>query len=191
MSTPNNFDDYKVRDIELADWGRKEIKIAEGEMPALMKLREKYKAEQPLKGANIMGCIHMTIQTAVLIETLVELGANVRWSSCNIFSTQDQAAAAIAAQGIPVFAWKGETDEEYEWCLHKTVDADVDGQEPNMILDGGGDLTGLVDKEYPHVIGKCHGVTEETTIGVRSRAGMLRDGTLRIGAINVNVSVTK
>ncbi len=196
MSTPaeklNDFQDYKVRDITLADWGgRKEIKIAEGEMPALMKLREKYKAEQPLKGANIMGCIHMTIQTAVLIETLVELGANVRWSSCNIFSTQDQAAAAIAAQGIPVFAWKGETDEEYEWCLHKTVGADVDGWEPNMILDDGGDLTELLHKEYPQVIAKCHGVTEETTTGVHRLQEMLRDGTLKIPAINVNDSVTK
>ena len=195
MSTPaeklNDFQDYKVRDITLADWGRKEIKIAEGEMPALMKLREKYKAEQPLKGANIMGCIHMTIQTAVLIETLVELGANVRWSSCNIFSTQDQAAAAIAAQGIPVFAWKGETDEEYEWCLHKTVGADVDGWEPNMILDDGGDLTELLHKEYPQVIANCHGVTEETTTGVHRLQEMLRDGTLKIPAINVNDSVTK
>lgn len=195
MSTPaeklNNFDDYKVRDITLADWGRKEIKIAEGEMPALMKLREKYIEEQPLKGANIMGCIHMTIQTAVLIETLVELGANVRWSSCNIFSTQDQAAAAIAAQGISVFAWKGETDEEYEWCLHKTVGADVDGWEPNMILDDGGDLTELLHKEYPQVIAKCHGVTEETTTGVHRLQEMLRDGTLKIPAINVNDSVTK
>ena len=185
------FTDYKVADMSLADWGRKEIKIAEGEMPALMKLREKYKAEQPLKGANIMGCIHMTIQTAVLIETLVELGANVRWSSCNIFSTQDQAAAAIAAQGIPVFAWKGETDEEYEWCLHKTVGADVDGWEPNMILDDGGDLTELLHKEYPQVIAKCHGVTEETTTGVHRLQEMLRDGTLKIPAINVNDSVTK
>ena len=195
MSTPaeklTTFEDYKVRDITLADWGRKEIKIAEGEMPALMKLREKYKAEQTLKGANIMGCIHMTIQTAVLIETLVELGANVRWSSCNIFSTQDQAAAAIAAQGIPVFAWKGETDEEYEWCLHKTVGADVDGWEPNMILDDGGDLTELLHKEYPQVIAKCHGVTEETTTGVHRLQEMLRDGTLKIPAINVNDSVTK
>ena len=195
MSTPaeklNDFQDYKVRDITLADWGRKEIKIAEGEMPALMKLREKYKAEQPLKGANIMGCIHMTIQTAVLIETLVELGANVRWSSCNIFSTQDQAAAAIAAQGIPVFAWKGETDEEYEWCLHKTVGADVDGWEPNMILDDGGDLTELLHKEYPQVIAKCHGVTEETTTGVHRLQEMLRDGTLKVPAINVNDAVTK
>src|SRR5690606_2258634 len=166
MSTPNNFDDYKVRDIELADWGRKEIKIAEGERPALMQLREKYKAEQPRKGANIMGCIHMTIQTPVQTETLNELRANVRRASYNIASTQAQAAAASAAQGIPVFAWKGETDEEYEWCLHKTVGADVDGWEPNMILDDGGDLTELLHKEYPQVIAKCHGVTEETTTGV-------------------------
>src|SRR5690554_2940999 len=140
------FTDYKVADINLAAWGRKEIQIAEDEMPALMRLREKYRAEQPLKGARIMGCIHMTIQTAVLIETLVDLGAEVRWSSCNIFSTQDHAAAAIAAAGIPVFAWKGETEEEFEWCLHKTVGADVDGWEPNMILDDGGDLTELLHK---------------------------------------------
>ena len=195
MSTPaeklNSFDDYKVRDISLAGWGRKEINIAEGEMPALIKLREKYKVEQPLKGANIMGCIHMTIQTAVLIETLVELGANVRWSSCNIFSTQDQAAAAIAAQGIPVFAWKGETDEEYDWCLERTVGADVDGWEPNMILDDGGDLTALLHEKYPEILAKCHGVTEETTTGVHRLQEMLREGTLKVPAINVNDAVTK
>jgi len=195
MSTPaeklNSFDDYKVRDIALAGWGRKEINIAEGEMPALMKLREKYKAEQPLKGANVMGCIHMTIQTAVLIETLIELGANVRWSSCNIFSTQDQAAAAIAAQGIPVFAWKGETDEEYDWCLERTVGADVDGWEPNMILDDGGDLTALLHEKYPEVLANCHGVTEETTTGVHRLQEMLREGTLKVPAINVNDAVTK
>ena len=195
MSTPaeklNSFDDYKVRDISLAGWGRKEINIAEGEMPALMKLREKYKAEQPLKGANVMGCIHMTIQTAVLIETLIELGANVRWSSCNIFSTQDQAAAAIAAQGIPVFAWKGETDEEYDWCLERTVGADVDGWEPNMILDDGGDLTALLHEKYPEILANCHGVTEETTTGVHRLQEMLREGTLKVPAINVNDAVTK
>ncbi|NWO08446.1 MAG: adenosylhomocysteinase, partial [Alteromonadaceae bacterium] len=189
MSTPNNFTDYKVRDIELADWGRKEIKIAEGEMPAMVALREKYKAGQPLKGANSLGCIHVTIQTAVLIETLVELGADVRWSSCNIFSTQDQAAAAIAAQGIPVFAWKGETDEEYEWCLHKTVGSDVDGWEPNMVLDDGGDLTELLHNEYPQVIANCHGVTEETTTGVHPLQQLPSAGTLNIPAINVNAAV--
>ncbi|MEH6562816.1 MAG: adenosylhomocysteinase, partial [Marinobacter sp.] len=187
----SNFEDFKVRDISLAGWGRKEINIAEGEMPALMALRNRYKAEQPLKGANIMGCIHMTIQTAVLIETLIELGAGVRWSSCNIFSTQDQAAAAIAAQNIPVFAWKGETDEEYEWCLERTVGADIEGWEPNMILDDGGDLTALLHEKYPEILANCHGVTEETTTGVHRLQEMLRDGTLKVPAINVNDAVTK
>jgi adenosylhomocysteinase len=195
MSTPaekmNTVEDFKVRDISLAAWGRKEINIAEGEMPALMALRQKYKAEKPLAGANVLGCIHMTIQTAVLIETLIELGANVRWSSCNIFSTQDQAAAAVAAVGVPVFAWKGETDEEYEWCLHQTVGANVEGWAPNMILDDGGDLTELLHKEYPAILASCHGVTEETTTGVHRLQEMLRDGTLKIPAINVNDSVTK
>ncbi|SDW16983.1 adenosylhomocysteinase [Marinobacter mobilis] len=195
MSTPaeqlNANQDYKVRDISLADYGRKEIQIAEGEMPALMALRNKYKADQPLKGANIMGCIHMTIQTAVLIETLVELGANVRWSSCNIFSTQDHAAAAIAAQGIPVFAWKGETEEEYEWCLERTVGADIEGWEPNMILDDGGDLTALLHDSYQSILANCHGVTEETTTGVHRLQEMLRDGSLKVPAINVNDAVTK
>ncbi|UQG55137.1 MULTISPECIES: adenosylhomocysteinase [unclassified Marinobacter] len=195
MSTPaeklNTVEDFKVRDISLAAWGRKEINIAEGEMPALMALRQKYKAEKPLAGANVLGCIHMTIQTAVLIETLIELGANVRWSSCNIFSTQDQAAAAVAAVGVSVFAWKGETDEEYEWCLHQTVGANVEGWAPNMILDDGGDLTELLHKEYPAILANCHGVTEETTTGVHRLQEMLRDGTLKIPAINVNDSVTK
>jgi len=195
MSTPaekmNIVDDFKVRDISLAAWGRKEMNIAEGEMPALMALRHKYKAEQPLAGANVLGCIHMTIQTAVLIETLIELGANVRWSSCNIFSTQDQAAAAMAAVGVPVFAWKGETDDEYEWCLHQTVGANVEDWSPNMILDDGGDLTELLHKEYPAILANCHGVTEETTTGVYRLQEMLRDGTLKIPAINVNDSVTK
>lgn len=195
MSTPaeqlNTVEDFKVRDISLAAWGRKEINIAEGEMPALMALRNKYKTEQPLAGANVLGCIHMTIQTAVLIETLIELGAKVRWSSCNIFSTQDQAAAAIAAVGVPVFAWKGETEEEYEWCLHQTVGVHVEGWEPNMILDDGGDLTGLLHKEYPQVLANCHGVTEETTTGVHRLQEMLRNGTLKVPAINVNDSVTK
>lgn len=195
MSTPaaqlNTSDDFKVRDINLADWGRKEIDIAESEMPALMALREKYRGEQPLKGANIMGCIHMTIQTAVLIETLIELGAQVRWSSCNIFSTQDQAAAAIAASGVPVFAWKGETEEEYEWCLEQTIGADVAGWKPNMILDDGGDLTQLVHDKYPEILDKCHGITEETTTGVHRLQEMMRDGTLLVPAINVNDAVTK
>jgi len=187
----NTVEDFKVRDISLAAWGRKEINIAEGEMPALMALRQKYKAEKPLAGANVLGCIHMTIQTAVLIETLIELGANVRWSSCNIFSTQDQAAAAVAAVGVPVFAWKGETDEEYEWCLHQTVGANVEGWAPNMILDDGGDLTELLHNEYPEILANCHGVTEETTTGVHRLQEMLNKGTLKIPAINVNDSVTK
>ncbi|WP_323846467.1 adenosylhomocysteinase [Microbulbifer magnicolonia] len=189
MST--EFKDFKVADISLADWGRREIEIAEGEMPALMTLREKYKAEQPLKDARIMGCIHMTIQTAVLIETLVALGAEVRWSSCNIFSTQDHAAAAIAASGIPVFAWKGETEEEYEWCLERTVGADVAGWQPNMILDDGGDLTELLHRKYPQILDKCHGISEETTTGVHRLQEMLREGTLKVPAINVNDAVTK
>ncbi|TVP59912.1 MAG: adenosylhomocysteinase [Halomonadaceae bacterium] len=187
----SNFTDYKVADIHLADWGRKEIVIAESEMPALMTLRAKYHGDQPLKGAKIMGCIHMTIQTAVLIETLVDLGAQVRWSSCNIFSTQDQAAAAIAATGVPVFAWKGETEDEYEWCLERTVGADVDGWEPNMILDDGGDLTGLLHEKYPHLLENCHGVTEETTTGVHRLLDMMKEGTLKVPAINVNDAITK
>ncbi|MCW8126164.1 adenosylhomocysteinase [Microbulbifer halophilus] len=189
MST--EFKDFKVADIALADWGRREIEIAEGEMPALMTLREKYRAEQPLAGARIMGCIHMTIQTAVLIETLVALGAEVRWSSCNIFSTQDHAAAAIAASGIPVFAWKGETEEEYEWCLERTVGADVAGWQPNLILDDGGDLTELLHRKYPEILDNCHGISEETTTGVHRLQDMLREGTLKVPAINVNDAVTK
>nr|WP_237067706.1 adenosylhomocysteinase [Microbulbifer guangxiensis] len=189
MST--EFKDFKVADINLADWGRREIEIAEGEMPALMALREKYHDEQPLAGARIMGCIHMTIQTAVLIETLVALGAEVRWSSCNIFSTQDHAAAAIAARGIPVFAWKGETEEEYEWCLERTVGADVAGWQPNMILDDGGDLTELLHRKYAEILDRCHGISEETTTGVHRLQEMLREGTLKVPAINVNDSVTK
>ncbi|WP_091515675.1 adenosylhomocysteinase [Microbulbifer yueqingensis] len=189
MST--EFKDFKVADISLADWGRREIEIAEGEMPALMALREKYRAEQPLAGARIMGCIHMTIQTAVLIETLVALGAEVRWSSCNIFSTQDHAAAAIAASGIPVFAWKGETEEEYEWCLERTVGDDVAGWQPNMILDDGGDLTELLHRKYPQILDDCHGISEETTTGVHRLQDMLREGTLKVPAINVNDAVTK
>ena len=187
----NNFSDYKVADISLAEWGRKEIQIAEGEMPALMALREKYKAEQPLKGAKIMGCIHMTIQTAVLIETLIELGADVRWSSCNIFSTQDHAAAAIAAAGIPVFAWKGETEEEFWWCIEQTIVKDGNEWDANMILDDGGDLTLMLHDKYPAMLDRIHGISEETTTGVHRLLEMLENGTLKVPAINVNDAVTK
>ncbi|MDO6712476.1 adenosylhomocysteinase [Aliiglaciecola sp. 2_MG-2023] len=183
--------DYKVADINLADWGRKELTIAESEMPALMKIREKYRASQPLKGANILGCIHMTIQTGVLIETLVDLGANVRWSSCNIFSTQDQAAAAIVAAGVPVYAWKGETEEEYEWCLEQTILKDGQPWDANMVLDDGGDLTQMLHDKYPQVLNNVHGITEETTTGVHRLLEMLEAGTLKVPAINVNDSVTK
>ncbi|MEB3312857.1 MAG: adenosylhomocysteinase, partial [Cyanobacteriota bacterium] len=184
--------DYKVADINLADWGRKEIAIAESEMPALMAIRAKYRQAKPLQGAKILGCIHMTIQTAVLIETLRELGAEVRWSSCNIFSTQDHAAAAIAAVGVPVFAWKGETEEEYWWCLEKTCRL-PNGQlwEANMILDDGGDLTGYIHEKYPEMLERINGVTEETTTGVHRLYEMLESGELKIPAINVNDSVTK
>ena len=185
------FSDYKIADISLADWGKKEISIAESEMPALMALREKYHAEQPLAGARILGCIHMTIQTAVLIETLEALGAEVRWTSCNIFSTQDHAAAAVAANGTPVFAWKGETEEEYEWCLEQQVLKDGVLWNANMILDDGGDLTGLLHQKYPEVLDAVHGVTEETTTGVHRLYEMLKSGELKIPAINVNDSVTK
>ena len=185
------FSDFKVADITLADWGRREIRIAESEMPALMAIRSRYQAQQPLSGARIMGCIHMTIQTAVLIETLVALGAEVRWSSCNIFSTQDHAAAAIAASGIPVFAWKGETEEEYEWCLEKTVGADVADWQPNMILDDGGDLTALLHDSYPAILDNSHGISEETTTGVHRLLEMLEEGSLKVPAINVNDAVTK
>ncbi|MDC0010243.1 adenosylhomocysteinase [Porticoccaceae bacterium] len=185
------FSDYKIADISLADWGKKEISIAESEMPALMALREKYHAEQPLAGARILGCIHMTIQTAVLIETLEALGAEVRWTSCNIFSTQDHAAAAVAANGTPVFAWKGETEEEYEWCLEQQVLKDGVPWNANMILDDGGDLTGLLHQKYPEVLDSVHGVTEETTTGVHRLYEMLKSGELKIPAINVNDSVTK
>ncbi|RZJ23967.1 MAG: adenosylhomocysteinase [Acinetobacter sp.] len=186
-----SFTDYKVADISLADYGRKEIKLAEAEMPALMGLRKRYSAAKPLAGAKILGCIHMTIQTAVLIETLVELGAEVRWTSCNIFSTQDHAAAAIAARGIPVFAWKGETEEEYMWCLEQQINVNGKPWDANMILDDGGDLTAVVHEKYPELIAKIHGVTEETTTGVQRLYEMLRDGTLKVPAINVNDSVTK
>jgi len=183
------FTDYKVADIKLADWGRKEIVIAEKEMPGLMALREEYGKSQPLKGARIAGSLHMTIQTAVLIETLIALGAEVRWSSCNIFSTQDQAAAAIAAAGIPVFAWKGETLEEYDWCLEQTVH--FNGKGPNMILDDGGDLTMLVHNKYPEMMKDIYGISEETTTGVHRLYEMLKAGTLKAPAFNVNDSVTK
>ena len=184
--------DYKVADISLAKWGRSEIEIAETEMPALMAIRDKYRAEQPLKGARIIGCIHMTIQTAVLIETLKELGAEVRWSSCNIFSTQDHAAAAIAAAGVPVFAWKGETEEEYMWCIEQTCrDGDGNLWEANMILDDGGDLTAYIHDTYPEMLNNIHGITEETTTGVHRLYDMLKKGTLKVPAVNVNDSVTK
>ena len=183
--------DYKVADIGLAEWGRKEIILAESEMPALMRLREKYSESKPLKGAKILGCIHMTIQTAVLIETLQALGAEVRWSSCNIFSTQDHAAAAVAAAGVPVFAWKGETEEEYEWCLEQTILKDGKPWDANMILDDGGDLTAVVHDKYPQMLDKIHGITEETTTGVHRLYDMLKKGTLKVPAINVNDSVTK
>ncbi|PXX96237.1 adenosylhomocysteinase [Halomonas sp. LBP4] len=182
--------DYKVADIALADWGRREIRIAETEMPALMTIREKYRAQQPLAGARIAGCIHMTIQTAVLIETLIDLGATVRWSSCNIFSTQDHAAAAIAAAGIPVFAWKGETEEEFWWCIEQTVEG-PDGWAPNLVLDDGGDLTALLHEKRPALLDAIHGISEETTTGVHRLQEMRRDGTLRVPAINVNDAVTK
>lgn len=183
--------DYKVADIELADFGRAEIELAEAEMPALMALRKKYRKEQPLAGANILGCIHMTIQTAVLIETLVELGADVRWSSCNIFSTQDHAAAAIAASGVPVFAWKGETEEEFLWCIEQTILKDGKPWNVNMILDDGGDLTEMVHNKYPKLLEQIHGITEETTTGVHRLVEMMAQGDLKVPAINVNDSVTK
>ncbi len=186
-----NFNDFKVADITLADWGRKEIAIAESEMPALMSLRSKYHDEQPLAGAKILGCIHMTIQTAVLIETLKSLGAEVRWTSCNIFSTQDHAAAAIAAGGTPVFAWKGETEEEYDWCLEQQVLKDGKPWDANMVLDDGGDLTSLLHKKFPQVLDNIHGITEETTTGVHRLYEMLENGELKVPAINVNDSVTK
>ena len=183
--------DFKVADISLADFGRREISLAENEMPALMALREKYKDDQPLAGAKIMGCIHMTIQTAVLMETLVDLGAELRWSSCNIFSTQDHAAAAMAANNIPVFAWKGETEEEFEWCIEQTILKDGVPWAANMILDDGGDLTAMVHEKYPQMLEKIHGISEETTTGVHRLKEMLEAGSLKVPAINVNDSVTK
>jgi adenosylhomocysteinase len=184
-------ENYKVKDISLADWGRKEIRLAEAEMPGLMATREEYAAQQPLKGARIAGCLHMTIQTAVLIETLVALGAEVSWSSCNIFSTQDHAAAAIAAAGIPVFAWKGQTEEEFDWCIEQTLFAFEDGKPLNMILDDGGDLTNMVLDRYPELVDGIRGISEETTTGVLRLYERMKKGTLPLPAININDSVTK
>lgn len=188
--TVTQFTDYKVADMSLAEWGRKEIQIAETEMPGLMMLREMYASKKPLKGARICGSLHMTIQTAVLIETLTALGAEVRWSSCNIFSTQDHAAAAIAATGVPVFAWKGETEEEYWWCLEKTIHG-PNNWSPNMLLDDGGDLTLVMHKKFPELLKNVKGVSEETTTGVHRLYEMHKNGLLKIPAINVNDSVTK
>ncbi len=182
--------DYKVKDIELAEWGLKEIAIAETEMPGLMALREEYGGSKPLDGARIVGCLHMTIQTAVLIETLVHLGASVRWSSCNIFSTQDQAAAAIASKNIPVFAWKGMTDEEFWWCIEQTLTG-PDGWKPNMILDDGGDATQIIHEKFPELLKDIRGLSEETTTGVHRLKEMEKKGSLKVPAINVNDSVTK
>ena len=182
--------DFKVKDINQANFGRKEISIAETEMPGLMSLRDEYKGKQPLKGAKILGCLHMTIQTAVLIETLVKLGADVRWSSCNIFSTQDHAAAAIAQQGIPVYAWKGETEEEYWWCIKQTIEGKKDWK-PNMLLDDGGDLTALMHKEYSGLLKNVKGLSEETTTGIKALNKMQKEETLLVPVINVNDSVTK
>ena len=189
-NTLNN-DDYKVADMSLADYGRKEVELAEAEMPALMTLRNKYRNEQPLKDARILGCIHMTIQTAVLMETLVDLGAEVRWSSCNIFSTQDHAAAAMVAADIPTFAWKGETEEEFLWCIEQTI---LDNGKPwnaNMVLDDGGDLTQMLHEKYPEMLKDIHGISEETTTGVHRLLEMMEEGSLKVPAINVNDSVTK
>ena len=182
--------DFKVRDLALAEWGRKEIAIAETEMPGLMALRDEYGAEQPLAGARIAGCLHMTIQTAVLIETLAALGAEVRWSSCNIFSTQDQAAAAVAAAGVPVFAWKNETEDEFWWCIDRSIEG-PEGWRPNLILDDGGDLTAVMHEKYPALMDGVRGLSEETTTGVQRLYEMEKAGTLRAPAINVNDSVTK
>ncbi|KAM3509353.1 hypothetical protein MY11210_006352 [Beauveria gryllotalpidicola] len=189
MSAPAN--KFKVADLSLAAFGRKEIELAENEMPGLMAIRQKYAADQPLAGARIAGCLHMTIQTAVLIETLTALGAEVTWTSCNIFSTQDHAAAAIAAAGIPVFAWKGETEDEYNWCLEQQLSAFKDDKKLNLILDDGGDLTSLVHTKYPEQLKDCYGLSEETTTGVHHLYRMLKDGKLLVPAINVNDSVTK
>ena len=189
MSAPAQ--NYKIADISLAAFGRKEIELAEHEMPGLMAIRKAYGSVQPLKGARVAGCLHMTIQTAVLIETLVALGAEVTWSSCNIYSTQDHAAAAIAASGVPVFAWKGETEEEYEWCIEQQLYAFKDGQKLNLILDDGGDLTSIVTNKHPEMLEGCYGLSEETTTGVHNLYKMVKEGTLKVPAINVNDSVTK
>ena len=192
MSNPTiDNQDYKVADLDLADFGRKEIELAEAEMPALMLLRDKYRAKQPLAGAKILGCIHMTIQTAVLMETLVDLGAQVRWSSCNIFSTQDHAAAAMVAADIPTFAWKGETEEEFLWCIEQTILSDGQPWDANMVLDDGGDLTQMLHEKYPQMLTDIHGISEETTTGVHRLLEMLDEGSLKVPAINVNDSVTK
>ena len=186
----SNYINHKVKDIGLAEWGRREIKLAEAEMPGLMSLRKEFGKNKPLKGARIAGCLHMTIQTAVLIETLIELGAEVTWSSCNIFSTQDHAAAAIAKENIPVFAWKGETEEEYDWCIKQTIEGSPDWK-PNMILDDGGDLTKIIHEQYPKLLSNIRGLSEETTTGVLRLYEMEKDNTLGVPAINVNDSVTK
>ncbi|WP_068596354.1 adenosylhomocysteinase [Vaginella massiliensis] len=191
MATETQYIPYKVKDISLAEWGRKEIALAEAEMPGLMAIREEYKAAQPLKGARIAGCLHMTIQTAVLIETLVALGAEVTWSSCNIFSTQDHAAAAIAAAGIPVYAWKGMNEEEFDWCIEQTLFFGEDRKPLNMILDDGGDLTNMVIDRYPELVAEIKGLSEETTTGVHRLYERMEKGTLPMPAINVNDSVTK
>ena len=189
-STISN-NDYKVTDVNLSDFGRKEIELAESEMPVLMALRNKYSAQKPLKGANILGCIHMTIQTAVLMETLVALGAEIRWSSCNIFSTQDHAAAAMVAAGIAVFAWKGETEEEFLWCIEQTILKNNKPWDANLVLDDGGDLTQMLHEKYPEMLDSIHGISEETTTGVHRLLEMIDNGELKVPAINVNDSVTK
>ncbi len=191
MTNDAKVEDFKVADISLADFGRREMTLAESEMPALMALRKKYSATKPLNGARILGCIHMTIQTAVLIETLVDLGAEVRWSSCNIFSTQDHAAAAVAAAGNAVYAWKGQTEEEGMWCIEQTILKNGEVWDANMILDDGGDLTAMAHEKYPQILQNIHGITEETTTGVHRLAEMLETGELKVPAINVNDSVTK
>ena len=192
MSNPTiNNNDFKVADMALADYGRKEVEMAEAEMPALMALRARYAGEQPLAGAKILGCIHMTIQTAVLMETLVDLGAQVRWSSCNIFSTQDHAAAAMVVADIPTFAWKGETEEEFLWCIEQTILENGKPWDANMVLDDGGDLTQMLHEKYPEMLGDIHGISEETTTGVHRLLEMMEEGSLKVPAINVNDSVTK
>nr|MBT6354515.1 adenosylhomocysteinase [Pelagibacteraceae bacterium] len=189
--TDNKFTAFKVKDISLAEWGRKEINLAEAEMPGLMALRERYKNEKPLKNSRIAGCLHMTIQTAVLIETLIDLGADVTWSSCNVFSTQDHAAAAIAAKGISVYAWKGMNEEEFNWCIEQTLFFGEEKKPLNMILDDGGDLTNMVLDEYPELVAGIKGLSEETTTGVHRLYERVKNGTLLMPAINVNDSVTK